>query len=381
MKNNATDIGLANGLINISLVGTANGIMNNEQQISDVNTFIFTIRTTSTKTIVLPLVTTGTYNFWIDWGDGIKDFVRAYSQIYSGETVARTHTYPIALIDYTIKITGVCRGWSYFGLTSEQPKLKSIQQFGCLELIDDLTNGQQFANCTTLNLSNVSDTLKTTYLTSMNRLFYITNISKIKFINNWDVSKITNMTFMFNVSRFDDVITGWNVNSVTNMSTMFNSFFNQDINNWDVSNVLDIGGMFSNATNFNQPLSEWNVGAVTNMGSMFFNAPVFDQPIGSWNVSSVTNMSSMFNGATNFNQDIGTWNIGAVTNFTGFMSTKTPATFSTANLDAIYNGWSSRPSNSNLSISFGTANYTAAGAAGKAVLLSRGWTIVDGIEV
>ena len=355
MKNNGIDNGLSNGLTNPStFVGSANGMQNSEQQISDANTFIFTVRTTGTKTIILPLVSTGTYAFWVDWGDGNKEFVRAFSQFYSGETTVRTHAYPLGLKDYTIKITGVCRGWSYFGLTSEQPKLRSIQQFGCLELIDDLTNGQQFANCNSLNLSNVSDTLKTTYLTSMNRLFYFTNISKIKFINNWDVSKITNMTFIFNVSRFDDVITGWNVSSVTNMSTMFNSFFNQDINNWDVSNVANMDGMFQNATNFNQPLSEWNVGAVTNMNNMFSAAPAFDQ-------------------------DIGNWNIGAITSITGFMSTKTPATFSAANLDAIYNGWSSRPSQLNLSISFGTANYTTVGgSAGRAILVSRGWTIVDG---
>jgi surface protein len=43
----------------------------------------------------------------------------------------------------------------------------------------------------------------------------------------------------------------------------------------------------------------------------------------------------LYSGA--FNQNIGSWNVANVTNFAGFMSNKTPASFSTANLDAIYN--------------------------------------------
>ena len=59
---------------------------------------------------------------------------------------------------------------------------------------------------------------------------------------------------------------------------------------------------------------------------------------------------------------------------------KTPATFSSTNLDAIYNGWSSRPVKPNLSITFGTAKYTAAGQAGKNILTGapNNWSITDG---
>ena len=59
---------------------------------------------------------------------------------------------------------------------------------------------------------------------------------------------------------------------------------------------------------------------------------------------------------------------------------KTPATFSTTNLDAIYNGWSTRPVKTPITISFGTAKYTAAGAAGRAILTGapNNWVITDG---
>jgi surface protein len=456
MKINSIDNGLTNGLTNPStFVGNANGMQNSEQQISDVNTFIFTIKTTSTKTVALPLMSTGTYAFMVDWGDGIKDFVRAFSQIYSGETVTRTHTYPLGLKDYTIKITGLCRGWSYAGITTEQPKLRSIQQFGCLELMG---GDSQFANCANLDLSKVKDTLSTKFLTSFQILLASSpNIGNVNLINNWNVRSITNMVAIFfndtsfnapignwdvssvttmlqmflgasafnqpidnwslssltttnqmfsgassfnqpienwnvntvnsmpsmfqNATAFNQPLNSWNVSAVTSMSSMFSGAtnFNQPIGSWNVSAVANMPSMFQNATAFNQPIGSWNVSAVTSMSSMFFQATAFNQPIGSWNVSAVANMSGMFQGATAFNQNIGAWNIGAVTNFTSFMAGKTPATFSAANLDSIYSGWSSRPSQSNLSITFGTANYTTAGgSAGRAILVSRGWTIVDG---
>jgi surface protein len=469
MKINGIDIGLSSGLTNPStFVGSANGMQNSEQQISDVNTFIFTVRPTiATKVIVLPLVSTGTYSFWIDWGDGVRDFVRAYTQTYSGETAVRTHTYLIGAKDYTIRIKGLCRGWSYFGLASEQPKLRSIEQFGCLELIDDLTNGSQFGACVNLDLSNVKDTLKTTYLTSMLGLFNSDTNLNINLLNNWNVRNITIMSSLFNVSTnfnqpignwdvsnvtsmiamlsntaFNQNISSWNTSSVTSFYQMFftNQSFNQTVDTWNVSSAQDMSGMFYNATSFlqplanwerstvgntstlgnvlnmsnmfrgstpfnqdisnwnvskvtnmftmftsnalfNQPLNSWNVGAVTNMGSMFEANTAFNQPLNSWNTSSVTNMANMFNNNTAFNQNIGSWNVSNVTStgFINFMGGKTPATFSAANLDAIYSGWSSRTSASNASISFGTANYTTAGGGtGRAILVSRGWTIVDG---
>ena len=53
---------------------------------------------------------------------------------------------------------------------------------------------------------------------------------------------------------------------------------------------------------------------------------------------------------------------------------------SATNLDAIYNGWSSRPVKPNLSINFGTAKYTSASSAGKAILTTspNNWTCTDG---
>jgi surface protein len=116
------------------------------------------------------------------------------------------------------------------------------------------------------------------------------------------------------------------------------------------------------------------------MFAMFQSSTVFNQAIGSWNTIAVTNMRGMFRASSAFNQDIGNWNVSNVTNFQTFMQFKTAADYSTANLDSIYNGWSSRPVKPNLNITFGTIKFTAAGVAGKAILTAapNNWTITDG---
>jgi surface protein len=163
-----------------------------------------------------------------------------------------------------------------------------------------------------------------------------------------------------------------------------NTSFNQNIGNWNVSKVTDFGGMFlvSSFNNGGSPsISGWTINTLNNVSMYWmFRLSPFNQPIGSWDVSKVTNMESMFHSAFSFNQNIGSWNVSGVTNFTNFMALKTFSDYSTTNLDAIYNGWSSLPSvQTGRNITFNTIKYTAAGSAGKAILQGTyGWTITDG---
>ena len=103
--------------------------------------------------------------------------------------------------------------------------------------------------------------------------------------------------------------------------------------------------------------------------------------IGEWDTSAITSMNAMFQLCTLINFNIGTWDVGNVTDFTDFMADAT-TTFSTTNLDAIYNGWSASGVQPDCSITFGTAEYTTAGGqAGKNILTSvayYNWTIIDG---
>jgi len=113
-------------------------------------------------------------------------------------------------------------------------------------------------------------------------------IEKYGSINNWDVSRVTNMKSL--LYKFDN----------KNYEN-----FNENISNWDVSNVTDMTKMFYYATSFDQPLNNWDVSNVTNMKYMFHNAQLFNQPLDNWNVSRVTTMENMFCDAESFNQPIG----------------------------------------------------------------------------
>ncbi|WP_342083987.1 BspA family leucine-rich repeat surface protein [Dyadobacter sp. OTU695] len=133
-------------------------------------------------------------------------------------------------------------------------------------------------------------------------------------LDQWDVSNVTDMTGMFRNSAFDHPIGNWNVGNVTNMYLMFGDAFNfnQPIGSWDVSKVTRMSGMFGGATNFNQPLNDWDVSRVIYMDGMFFNAQAFNQPVDNWNVSKAQSMASMFSKAAAFNQPVGSWDVSNV---------------------------------------------------------------------
>jgi surface protein len=298
--------------------------------------------TANSETITLPYGT-GTYTGTIDWGDGNTD-------VNDGSVT--THTYATAGT-YTVIIDGDCTGW-YFGNAGGSTYWTSAVNWGQLQLGPD-NSGYNFAYCPNLDLSSVQGTLDLTGVTVLDGLFFeCFALTTINNINSWDTSAVTSMGSMFtNCTLFNQALS-FNTSAVTNIGSMFNgcSVFNSALT-FDTSFVESMEGTFSDATAFNQPLS-------------------FD-------TSAVTNMELMFNNATAFNQNIGTWDVANVTTFTDFMTGKTPATFSTTNLNAIYNGWSTQAVQPGLIITFGTAKYTGAATAGRLVLTGTAlWTITDG---
>ena len=75
----------------------------------------------------------------------------------------------------------------------------------------------------------------------------------------------------------------WDVSKVTNMKGMFYNCenFNSDLSKWNVSNVENMYGMFWGCINFNSDLSKWNVRKVKNIGDVFYNCKSLKQ-IPSW---------------------------------------------------------------------------------------------------
>lgn len=92
--------------------------------------------------------------------------------------------------------------------------------------------------------------------------------------------------------------------SLTDLSYLFfkaRSRHIEGIETWDVSHVTNMSFMFCGAKNFNQDISSWDVSSVTEMDSMFYGAEKFNGDVSKWDVSSVTNMSYMFYEAKSFN--------------------------------------------------------------------------------
>jgi surface protein len=151
-------------------------------------------------------------------------------------------------------------------------------------------------------------------------------------IENWNISQVTDLSFMFSgCSSFNVNLNNWNVSNVKNMESMLSgaTIFNKPVNNWNVSNVINFYSLFlqtnfnspiftsvSNLANrfgsmfrstpFNQDISMWDMSNAQNLSSMFESTP-FNQPLNSWNVSNVIDFSEMFKSNSNFNKPLNNW--------------------------------------------------------------------------
>ena len=294
--------------------------------ISTWNTANTSVGSSASNQVKLPLESGGTYNFVIDWGDASIDTITVWNQAQTTHTYASSGT-------YTITINGICTGWR-FNNTGDRLKITSISSWGDLNLGN---SGQYFRGCANLNLTSVSDILDLTGTTILSNIFV----------------------------------------DCTSLTTINN------INSWNMSNVTSIDNFFNGATSFNQNLNSWDTSSVTTMQNVFSGATSFNGNITSWDVSSVTNMPAMFSGAIAFNQNISSWDISNVTNMTNFMLGKSSANYSTAYLNDIYNAWSLLTVQPNVTVNFGTIEYTGAGLGGRNILdnAPNNWTITDGGQV
>ena len=194
------------------------------------------------------------------------------------------------------------------------------------------------------------------------------NLISINYNENFNTSKVTNMSYMYlpiysdngdwssdvtltsniknvkpsfldkreNNSKIELLMSGggtsyismlekidlsfFNTSNVTNMSSMFyvcSSLTSLDLSNFNTQNVTYMNGMFggcSSLTNLN--LSSFNASSVTNMFGMFSGcSSLTSLDLSSFNTSSVTNMQSMFSGCSSLTSlDLSSFNTSKVTN-------------------------------------------------------------------
>ena len=330
------------------------------------NTSLTSTGSSATNQIVLPLESTGIYNFVVDWGDGNTDAITTWNQ------AEVTHTYTTSGV-YDVTINGNLSGWR-FNNVGDRLKIIELSQWGNMSLGN---SGSYFSGASNMVLT-ATDAPDLSGTTNLSSAFWgCSSLGDAGNMNNWDVSRVTIMRSMFNgATSFNQPLGNWNVSSVTDMKFMFvvATSFNQPIGNWDVSSVTNMWGMFGEASSFNQPLDSWDVSSVTFMGYMFYGASSFNQPIGNWNVSSVSDLSWMFYQATSFNQPIGNWNVSSVTDMGSMFS---GVTLNYTNYDNLLEGWSVLNLRNVVSFDAGNSRYNNA-TARQYIIDTFGWSITDG---
>ena len=215
------------------------------------------------------------------------------------------------------------------------PSGKSLIKFKGIKEITDIIISAKINNIYNMFLTNIHgnvsfiDCIFDDEMTSMSQMLADCLSPQILGINNWDVSKITNMNGVFEYDRSlqNLDITNWNVENVTRMDNMFhecNSLQNLvGLSNWNVGKVTWMSMMFDMCTKLqNLPITNWNVSSVTMMYNMFYGCKSLQNlGLNNWNVSSVTNMSWMFGKCTKLQElNISGWDLTNTTDMRGMFN-------------------------------------------------------------
>ena len=212
--------------------------------------------------ITLGLLSTGTYNFVVDWGDGASDTITSWDQ---AET---THVYASEGV-YTVTMEGEIDGWRFdIGeYTYDAVKLIGISQWGSLKLND---GGKWFEGCRNLDITAI-DSPDVSAVRNARHGFQYCALTNTDF-TAWDTSQFTSLYFTF----YD------------------NENFNGDISTWDVSSVTNFESTFDTSHTFNGLLGAWDTSAATTLKNMLDEVYDFNQDISGWDVSQVTQLSLGF---------------------------------------------------------------------------------------
>ena len=201
-----------------------------------------------------------------------------------------------------------------------------------------LFSGKNISNIDSINKFDIS------YVTDMSYLFKDSSLSNFSFLSSWGASSVTNMESMFEgCTNLDDIsgLSGWNVSKVTNMSNMFEGCVSlsslEPLKNWNVSNVTNMQGMFASVIkdedkrdSFDpdgyagemtiaslEPLKNWNVGKVINMNRMFEGCTSLNDFTGleKWDTKNVFSMIGMFEYCKSISsfEPLKNWNVSKVT--------------------------------------------------------------------
>lgn len=280
-----------------------------------------TLDSTGSKTISIPMVLGGTYDYWIDWGDGTSS-----TQITAYNDTNATHTY-VADGEYTIRLIGTLDQLEYTGNIAAC--LKEVTK--CNLAFSVIKN--MFKGCT--NLTNVVESIfsQTTMPTTAESVFegcskfgmipvgLFDNMSGIlSFRNTFKGTSIINIpTGLFDSNNSATDFSGVfencarlvaipmnlfkNNTSVTTFANAFmgdialtelpNTLFNNNVE------VITYENVFSGCTGIKElPINLFGDGALsaTNFSGALYNVPLTSLPVGLFRQAySATNYDNVFN--------------------------------------------------------------------------------------
>ena len=272
-------------------------------------------------------------NITIDWGDGTS--TTHTNAIFPTHTYTSSDTFTI-----TIAVNDLKKdiGSMYMnGNHASRAMIQDVSNWG-EGIWNSFSSAFEGARNLTVSATDEPDLSATT---SMKKAFRNCFSLLGATLNDWDVSTITTMEFMFSGNFYSENfvnelkiitetvndymifnadISGWNTAAVTNITNLFDQCkdFNvagtQDLSNWNTAAVKDMRDAFRDAEKFNGDISTWNTKNVTLMAGLFNGARSFNGDISKWNTTNVTNMMFMFTNAVKFNGDISNWDTAKVTN-------------------------------------------------------------------
>lgn len=166
-----------------------------------------------------------------------------------------------------------------------------------------------------------------------------------------------------------EILREWNVGSAVTMRNMFKgSDFKGDISNWDVSKVRDMTGMFENVRDLSGDFSSWNTKNLMILDSTFKNT-THSGNFGNWNTRHLISANETFASAGSVS-GLEKWDITNVRNMNA-MFEKTLV----ENMDDVFLSWAKQRIIYTPNLSIGDSEYSSSARPAKISLMSMGWDI------
>ncbi|MCW3764620.1 MBG domain-containing protein [Weissella confusa] len=206
-------------------------------------------------------------------------------------------------------LTGVS-DWNVSNVTSMVAAFQSMHSLTSLTGLENwdvqkVTNMSNIFNeqgsPNVLDISALSN-WKTSSLQNLNTAFANNKITNLHGLENWNVSHVTDMGYIFmNDDQLTDIsaLANWDTSNVTSLNRAFNVTHSltslHGLENWDTSKVTDLTATFANESSLvdASAIANWNTSNVTNMSNLFANSNAQYVDLSKWDFSKVTSASNV----------------------------------------------------------------------------------------